>query len=313
MSVAILLLRTGSVSNVNMLTKRKRYDPAPDALIIKQHSHKKQIMYTRYLIRPGFISSAPFQDTAQKAWTGDPIASILRSQSVISGHARVPKTLGGMPERTMNTLYQLLRLYSVPPPTPAPRRVHPILEPPVQLVRSVSQGDVRQPATPKPIPGRPLVEVTFEGPCKIIRVTGSDRRSFAARRREQFQQCPSPKQSVVPANSPIQSSTVEPVGVMSRTESRALTTRRIDMLQRGLNALPLQLLELHRVQDSPGGPTRRAPRLPTRQYRYRNRSLGPPSEVLDDDHKPWWAAHLPYARDTDMAEEDEDEEDTDEE
>lgn len=267
-------------------------------------------MYTRYLIRPGFISPAPFQESAKKAWTGDPIASILRSQCVISGHARVPETLGGMPERTMNTLYQLLRLYSAPPPTPRPRPVQPVLEPLLQLVRSVSQVDARQPATPKPIPGRPLVEVTFDGPYKIIHVTEGDRRPVAGRRREQQLQRLNPTQPVVPTTPPIETRTVEPVRAMSQAEVRPLTTRRMDMLQRGLNAMPLQLLELHRVQDSLGGPTRRVPRPPRAQNRYKNRSLAPPAEVSDNGHERWWAARLPCARDRESAEEEEEEEDT---
>lgn len=74
------------------------------------------MLYTRYLVREGHIRDTPFLECPQKTWSGDPIAAIIRSQSIISGIQPLAASAGGIPVATAKKLVRLLMLYSDTPP-----------------------------------------------------------------------------------------------------------------------------------------------------------------------------------------------------
>lgn len=72
--------------------------------------------YHRYQIRAGHLLPGVFA-TPVKSWLGNPIAAILRSQSIVSGITRLdPETECGLPDTVALQLQRLLFLYSAPAP-----------------------------------------------------------------------------------------------------------------------------------------------------------------------------------------------------
>lgn len=72
--------------------------------------------YRRYQIRLGHLLPGVFAQPV-KSWHGNPIAAILRSQSIVSGITRLdPDTQCGLPDDVALQLQRLLFLYSLPVP-----------------------------------------------------------------------------------------------------------------------------------------------------------------------------------------------------
>lgn len=74
------------------------------------------LQYRRYQIRLGHLLPGVFAEPV-KYWLGNPIATILRSQSIVSGITRLdPDTQCGLPDDVAKKLQHLLFLYSTPAP-----------------------------------------------------------------------------------------------------------------------------------------------------------------------------------------------------
>lgn len=74
------------------------------------------LAYRRYQIRLGHLLPGVFAHPV-KSWHGNPIAAILRSQSIVSGITRLdPDSQCGLPDDVALQLQKLLFLYSAPAP-----------------------------------------------------------------------------------------------------------------------------------------------------------------------------------------------------
>lgn len=74
------------------------------------------LQYRRYQIRLGHLLPGVFAKPV-KSWHGNPIAAILRSQSIVSGITRLdPDTQCGLPDDVALQLQKLLFLYATPAP-----------------------------------------------------------------------------------------------------------------------------------------------------------------------------------------------------
>lgn len=95
--------------------------------------------YRRYQIRLGHLLPGVFAQPV-KFWHGNPIAAILRSQSIVSGITRLdPDTQCGLPDDVALQLQKLLFLYG----SPAPKLVQPEQVPSIRGTKPGSGHDDR--------------------------------------------------------------------------------------------------------------------------------------------------------------------------
>ncbi|KAL0632011.1 hypothetical protein Q9L58_009099 [Maublancomyces gigas] len=85
------------------------------------------LLYSRYMIRDGYIPTHPFLNEPTKRWLGNPVAAILRSGSVLMGVQRLdPTTQGGLPDLVARNFHHLMYLYGkTAPPVLSPTVLAP--------------------------------------------------------------------------------------------------------------------------------------------------------------------------------------------
>lgn len=116
------------------------------------------ILYGRYMIRDGYISTHPFVNEPTKRWLGNPMAAILRSGSVLMGVQRLnPATQGGLPDSVARDFHHLMYLYGKPaPPVISPSLLASIAGMPDPANYSIHDSEDQSPPPPPGVRCRKL-------------------------------------------------------------------------------------------------------------------------------------------------------------